>query len=157
MSGPALSTLAAAPVFPTLGRLALPIMLSLVFGALANAVDMAFISQFSQSDRAIAALSVIFPVADVGGCGGHCSGGLAGQCAYAGFRRRQAGNRPQSDVAGHSSDALVGFSADRGPVCRAAGVIGPAANPGRCAGTSAGLRLSGFAGDDTGAAGTGLV
>jgi len=62
MSGPALSTLAAAPVFPTLGRLALPIMLSLVFGALANAVDMAFISQFSQSDRAIAALSVIFPL-----------------------------------------------------------------------------------------------
>lgn len=62
MSGPALSTLAAAPVFPTLGRLALPIMLSLVFGALANAVDMAFISQFSQSDLAIAALSVIFPL-----------------------------------------------------------------------------------------------
>lgn len=62
MSGPALSLLAAAPVFPTLGRLALPIMLSLVFGALANAVDMAFISQFSQSDRAIAALSVIFPL-----------------------------------------------------------------------------------------------
>ncbi|WP_348734237.1 MATE family efflux transporter [Rheinheimera texasensis] len=62
MSGPALSALAAAPVFPTLGRLALPIMLSLVFGALANAVDMAFISQFSQSDRAIAALSVIFPL-----------------------------------------------------------------------------------------------
>lgn len=62
MSGPVLSVLAAAPVFPTLGRLALPIMLSLVFGALANAVDMAFISQFSQSDRAIAALSVIFPL-----------------------------------------------------------------------------------------------
>ncbi len=62
MSGPALSVLAAAPVFPTLGRLALPIMLSLVFGALANAVDMAFISQFSQSGLAIAALSVIFPL-----------------------------------------------------------------------------------------------
>ncbi|MBU1437490.1 MAG: MATE family efflux transporter [Gammaproteobacteria bacterium] len=62
MSGRALAELAAAPVFPTLGRLALPIMLSLVFGALANAVDMAFISQFSQSDRAIAALSVIFPL-----------------------------------------------------------------------------------------------
>ncbi|RVU40794.1 hypothetical protein EOE67_04235 [Rheinheimera riviphila] len=62
MSGLALSALAAAPVFPTLWRLALPIMLSLVFGALANAVDMAFISQFSQSDRAIAALSVIFPL-----------------------------------------------------------------------------------------------
>ena len=62
MSGPALSVLAAAPVFPTMWRLALPIMLSLVFGALANAVDMAFISQFSQSDRAIAALSVIFPL-----------------------------------------------------------------------------------------------
>jgi|GEM_PF-4409996 len=78
MTDTVLAQQAAAPVFRTLGGLAFPLILATVLGALANALDTAFISYVMQSEAAVAALSVVFPLQlMLGSLGAALGGGLA--------------------------------------------------------------------------------